>query len=321
MTLENNVSNNKLRIVFMGTPDFSVPILKGLIDNYGVCAIVTQPDHPVGRNRELKPTPTKQVGLDNGITILQPDKIRNNIDMVTSLNPDLIVTCAYGQILPKEILDCPRLGCINVHASLLPKLRGGAPIHHAIIDGYDKTGITIMYMAPGMDDGDIITQEEIPIEYSDTASSLHDKLSILGRDLLLKTLPSIIDGTNSRSKQDPSLVTFGFNIKREDEKIDFTKTKREVYNLVRGLNSWPGAYCIFMGKILKVWDCYEKDNDDDNISLGEITNIYSDGIGVKVKDGEIVLKLVQPEGKQKMSALDFARGIMNKESIVGKLME
>ena len=321
MKLEDVHVNKELKIIFMGTPEFSVPILRGLIENYKVRAIVTQPDHPVGRHGEVRPTPIKQVGLENTILVLQPDKIKDNIEIVTSLNPDLIVTCAYGQILPKEILDAPRLGCINVHASLLPKLRGGAPIHRAIINGYKKTGITIMHMAPGMDDGDIISQEEIEITYEDTASTLHDKLSILGRDLLLKTLPSIIDGTSTRTKQDSSLVTYGFNIKREDEKIDFSKTKREIYNQVRGLNSWPGAYCFLSGKILKVWECIETDNHYSTLLPGEITNIYPEGIGVKVGNGEIILKTVQPEGKGKMNAADFARGLMNKESLIGKVLE
>lgn len=321
MNLEDLNVKKEIKIVFMGTPEFSVPILKGLIENYKVRAIVTQPDHPVGRHGELKPTPIKQVGIDNTILVLQPDKIKDNVQSIVSLEPDLIVTCAYGQILPKEILDCPRLGCINVHASLLPKLRGGAPIHRAIINGYQKTGITIMYMAPGMDDGDIISQEEIEITYEDTASTLHDKLSILGRDVLLKTLPSIINGTNERKKQDPNLVTYGFNIKREDEKIDFSKTKREIYNQVRGLNSWPGAYCMFNGKVLKVWACREGDVVDSRIVNGEITNIYPDGIGIKVDNGEIILTVVQPEGKTKMSALDYARGLMNKESIIGKILK
>ena len=321
MDLNNVVVNKELKIVFMGTPEFSVPILKGLIDNYKVRAIVTQPDHPVGRHGELRPTPIKQVGIDNTILVLQPETIKNDIQSIISLEPDLIVTCAYGQILPKEILDCPRLGCINVHASLLPKLRGGAPIHRAIINGYTKTGITIMYMAPGMDDGDIISQEEIEITNDETAASLHDNLSILGRDLLLRTLPSIINGTNTRTKQDPALVTYGFNIKREDEKIDFNRTKREIYNQVRGLNSWPGAYCMFNGKVLKVWECREGEINNPKYINGEITKIYEDGIGVKVSNGEIVLKVVQPEGKSKMSALDFARGIMNKENIVGKVLE
>lgn len=320
MKLEDVNIKKDVKIVFMGTPDFSVPILRGLIENYKVRAIVTQPDHPVGRHGEVRPSPVKQVGIENTILVLQPEKIKENIDMITSLEPDVIITCAYGQILPKEILDCPRLGCINVHASLLPKLRGGAPIHRAIINGHTKTGITIMYMAPGMDDGDIISQEAIEITYEDTASTLHDKLSILGRNLLLKTLPSIIDGTNTRTPQDSSLVTYGLTIKREDEKIDFTKTKREIYNQIRGLNSWPGAYCMFNGKILKVWECREQESVNATAMPGEIVNLYTDGIAVRVGNGEIVLKVVQPEGKGKMSALDFARGVMNKENIIGKFL-
>ena len=165
---------------------------------------------------------------------------------------------------------------INCHASLLPKLRGGAPIQKAIIDGHMKTGITIMYMDEKMDSGDIITQREIPIDYEDTAESLHDKLAVLGRDLLLETLPSIINKTNNRIKQENEKATYGFVIKREDEKIDFSKTKRQIYNQVRGLNSWPGAYCIFEDKILKVWESYVTDNYPTGFN-GEITSIYNDG--------------------------------------------
>lgn len=315
-----NKEQQDLKVVFMGTPEFSVPILQGLIDNYNVSAVVTQPDSPVGRHGELRQPPIKQLSVASGIEVLQPNKIKDNIDIITSINPDIIITCAYGQILPKEILDCPRLGCINVHASLLPKYRGGAPIHRVIINGEEETGITIMYMAPGMDDGDIISQEKIKIEYDDTASSLHDKLSIMGRDLLLKTLPSIIDGTNIRIKQDEELVSYGYTIKREDEKIDFSKTKREIYNQVRGLNSWPGAYCMLDNKVLKVWECIEKESNCSRQN-GEIVNIYQDGIGVCVKDGEVVLKVVQPEGKKKMDAASFARGMMNKEQVIGKVLE
>ena len=239
---------------------------------------------------------------------------------IKDLEPDIIITCAYGQILPQEILDIPRLGCINVHASLLPKLRGGAPIHRAIMEGYQKTGITIMYMNSKMDEGDIISFEEIEITKEDTASTLHDKLSQLGKELLLKTLPSIINGTNERIKQDSSLATYAFTIKREDEKIDFSKTKRQIYNQVRGLNSYPGAYAIFETKILKIWECYESTNFYPELLDGQITRVYKDGIGVKVGNGEIVLTVVQPEGKGKMKATDFARGLVNKGSIEGKIL-
>lgn len=320
MNLEDVNVEKELKIVFMGTPDFSVPVLEGLIENYKVRAIVTQPDRPVGRHGEMSASPIKKVGIKNTILVLQPDKIKEHIEEIISLEPDLIITCAYGQILPKEILDCPRLGCINVHASLLPRLRGGAPIHRAIMNGHKKTGITIMYTGIGMDDGDIISQEEIVIDINDTAEILHDKLSILGRDLLLKTLPSIIDGTCTRTKQDSSLVTYGFNIKREDERIDFSKTKREIYNQVRGLNSWPGAYCLYEGKILKVWECKEGDIYRPDLFDGQITNIYPDGFGVKVSNGEIIFTKVQPEGKNKMSAHDFLNGV-NKDSLVGKILD
>jgi methionyl-tRNA formyltransferase len=320
MNLEDVNVEKELKIVFMGTPEFSVPVLEGLIENYKVRAIVTQPDRPIGRHGEMSASPVKRVGINHTILVLQPDKIKEHIEEITSLEPDLIVTCAYGQILPKEILDCPRLGCINVHASLLPKLRGGAPIHRAIMNGYKRTGITIMYMGIGMDDGDIITQEAIDIDINDTAETLHDKLSILGRDLLLKTLPSIIDGTCERTKQDSSLVTYGFNIKREDERIDFSKTKREIYNKVRGLNSWPGAYCLYEGKILKVWKCREGETYRPDLFDGQVTAIYPDGFGVKVSNGEIIFTSVQPEGKKKMAASDFLNGI-NKDEFIGKILD
>ena len=282
-------------IVFMGTPEFSKPVLEGLIDNYKVKAVVTQPDKPVGRGGKVKFSPIKEVALENEIICLQPLKIKEAIQEIQRFKPDLIVTCAYGQILPLELLEIPRLGCINVHASLLPKLRGGAPIHHAIIDGYSETGVTIMYMAEGMDNGDIISQRKILISDDDTASSLHDKLSIAGKELLLETLPSIINGTNNRKRQDESLVTYGFNISKDDEKIDFSKTEKEIFNLVRGLNSWPGAYFKLGDKRIKVWQCYYTGKQYTGKVFGEVTKIYKDGFGVKVGDGEIVLTLIQPE--------------------------
>ncbi|MBR3898326.1 MAG: methionyl-tRNA formyltransferase [Bacilli bacterium] len=318
MDLENVVVKKDPVIIFMGTPDFSVPVLEGLIEKYGVRAIVTQPDKPVGRSGEVRITPIKEVAIKNNILCLQPVKIRDSVDEIRQLNPDLIVTCAYGQILPLDLLKIPSLGCINVHASLLPKLRGGAPIHHAIIDGYSKTGVTIMYMAEGMDSGDIISQKEIEIGDEETASSLHDKLKILGRDLLLETLPSIINGTNSRTVQDEAEVTYGYNISREDERIKFDGTKRKVFNQIRGLNSWPGAYCELDGKIIKVWECYKTLEVYDRKVNGEITKLYPDGIGVKVGNGEVVLTIIQPEGKKRMKASDFINGYHGE--LVGKIL-
>lgn len=321
MNIEDIEVKKKLRIVFMGTPIFAVPILEGLIDNYQVVGIVSQPDRKVGRNGTIHETPIKKVALEHNIVIIQPEKVKDAEEEIYSWKPDIIVTCAYGQILPVTLLQLPTIACINVHASILPKLRGGAPIHRAIMNGYKNTGVTIMYMSKDMDAGDIISIREIPIEEEDTASTLHDKLSILGRDLLLETLPSIIEGTNDRIVQDSSKVTYAFNIKREDEKIDFSKTKREIYNQVRGLNSFPGAYCVLDGKILKVWEVAMSDGYYPNLFDGQITNLYKEGIGVKVSNGEIVLTVVQMEGKQKMSGVDFVNGIQEKETLVGKVMD
>lgn len=321
MDLEKINVDKELKIVFMGTPDFSVPVLEGLLEKYKIRAIVTQPDKKIGREGKIVFSPVKKVALEHTLLVLQPDHIRDSIEEIKTLQPDLIITCAYGQFLPAELLNIPKLGCINVHASLLPKYRGGAPIHRAIMDGAIKTGVTIMYMSEGMDEGDIISQKEIAIEPEDTASTLHDKLAILGRDLLLETLPSIINGTNSRTKQDSSEASYGFVITRDDERIVFGKTKRQIYNQIRGLNSWPGAYCIFEGKILKVWKSYVTENFFPELFDGQITAIYKDGFGVKVSNGEIVFTEVQMEGKKHMNAIDFIHGIENKEKLVGKILD
>ena len=244
-----------MRIVFMGTPDFAVNVLQGLIENYkdDIVGVVSQPDKRVGRHQILTNTPVKELALKYDIPVFQPVKIKEDYDDVVSLKPDIIITCAYGQIIPKEVLDAPRLGCINVHASLLPKLRGGAPIHKAIIDDYGVTGVTIMYMDVGMDTGDMISKVEVPILDSDNLESLHDKLSEAGTKLLLDTLPSIIDGTNDREKQDPNEVTYAYNIKREEERIDFNKSCREVFNLIRGLCPIPCSNALFDGKEMKIY--------------------------------------------------------------------
>lgn len=321
MDLEKVNVEKDVKIVFMGTPEFAVPILTGILENYQVRAIITQPDKKVGRENKIVFSPIKKVGIEKTVLVLQPSSIKDAVEEIRVLQPDLIITCAYGQILPSELLKVPRLGCINVHASLLPKFRGGAPIHRAIMEGATETGVTIMYMSEGMDEGDIISQRSIPIEPTDTASSLHNKLSILGRDLLLETLPSIIAGTNSRTKQDSSEATYGFVIRRVDERISFSKTKRQVHNLIRGLYSWPGAYCLYEGKILKVWKSYITENYFPEMFDGQITAIYKDGFGVKVSNGEVVFTEVQLEGKTRMRAIDFVHGVENKEALVGKVLD
>lgn len=319
MNIEEIEVKEPVRILFMGTPNFAVPVLQGLIDNYEVRAVVTQPDKARTKTGELKPTPVKKLANDNTILVLQPEKLKDSVDEIIALKPNLIITCAYGQLVPRELLVYPKYGCINVHASLLPKLRGGAPIHRAIIEGYKKTGITIMHMNPYLDEGDIISQEEIEITDTETASSLHDKLSVLGKELLLKTLPSIIDGTAPRIKQEESLSTFAFNISKEDERIDFNKTKTVIYNQIRGLNSFPGAYAMLKGKRMKVFESRITEEYYPELINGTITKLYPDGIGVKVDNGEIVLTVIQPEGKPKMKAADFINGIQNKEEFIGDI--
>ncbi len=308
-----------MKVIFMGTPDFAVPILEGLIENYDVIGVVSQPDKRVGRHQELKPTPIKEVALRHNIKVFQPVKIRKEYDEILALEPDIIVTCAYGQIIPKEILDYPRLGCINVHASLLPKLRGGAPIHRAILDGYDKTGITIMYMDVKMDNGDIISTRETPIKDSDNLESLHDRLSIMGRDLLLETLPSIIDGTNKRIVQDENEVTFGYNITREEEHIDFNRSSREIFNHIRGLCPFPSSYAMLDDVEVKIYDSYIG-NKKYAATPGEICHIYKDGLGVCTRDGEIIITDIKISGKKRMKVKDYLNGVKG-DTLLGKVFK
>lgn len=310
---------NKTKVVFMGTPDFAVPILEGLIENCDVIGVVSQPDKRVGRHQELVNTPIKEVALKHNVPVFQPEKIREDYEEIIRLNPDIIITCAYGQIIPKTILDCPKLGCVNVHASLLPKLRGGAPIHKSIIEGHEKTGITIMYMDVKMDSGDIISQRETKLLDSDNLESLHDRLSLMGKELLLETLPSIIEGTNERIKQNVDEVTFGFNIKREEEHIDFSKSSREVFNLIRGLSPVPGANAILDEKEMKIYAAVISDKKVEAVP-GTITNIYKTGIGVATCDGEIILTNIKPFGKKRMDASSYLNGV-NKDSLIGKVFE
>lgn len=310
-----------MRIVFMGTPDFAVNVLQGLIDHYPneVVGVVSQPDKLVGRHQVLTNTPTKELALKYNIPVLQPEKIRKDFQGVLDLKPDIIVTCAYGQIIPKEILDAPRLGCINVHASLLPKLRGGAPIHKAIIDDYKVTGVTIMYMDVGMDTGDMISKVEVPILDSDNLESLHDKLSEAGTKLLLETLPSIIDGSNPREKQNEEDVTFAYNIKREEEHVDFSKSSREVFNLIRGLCPIPSANVVFEGNEMKVYSSKILEKNYSG-SCGEIVDVTKEGIVVKTGDGAVVLTEIKPFGKKRMPAASYVNGVGAK-GLIGKVFE
>ncbi|WNS79771.1 methionyl-tRNA formyltransferase [Domibacillus sp. DTU_2020_1001157_1_SI_ALB_TIR_016] len=297
-------------IVFMGTPDFSVPVLEQIIkDGYEILAVVTQPDRPVGRKKVLTPPPVKAAALEHGLPVLQPEKLSKSaeLDEIIALKPDLVVTAAYGQLLPNALLEAPKYGCINVHASLLPELRGGAPIHYSILQGKKETGITIMYMAEKLDAGDIISQAAVTIEEDDNTGTLHDKLSAVGADLLSKTIPALIEGTSSRTPQDGAKATFAPNIRRQDEKIDWSRPGEELYNQVRGLCPWPVAYTTLNEAVVKVWKS-EKTAGQSG-APGTVIALEEDGI-VIATGSETALKIteLQPAGKKRMSARDYLRG-------------
>lgn len=312
------------RIIFMGTPDFSVPVLQQILeDGYDVIGVVTQPDRPVGRKRILTPPPVKVEAVNKSIPVYQPEKIREReeLDKILALNPDLIITAAFGQILPKELLDAPKHGCINVHASLLPELRGGAPIHYSIIQGNEKTGITIMYMAEKLDAGDILTQVEVPIADTDTVGTLHDKLSKAGSKLLSETLPKLLNGEIEPIKQNDGEATFASNIRREQEKIDWSKTGEEIYNHIRGLNPWPVAYTTVEGSVWKIWWA-DKVKGLAKESPGTILKMEADGI-IVATGNETAIKIteLQPSGKKRMSAAQFLLGAGSQIALGNRLGE
>jgi len=309
---------SKLKIVFMGTPDFAVPILRGLIDNYNVLLVVSQPDREKDRKGNVLPTPIKKLATDNNILVFSPNKIKEDYQKILDVKPDLIVTCAYGQIIPDEVINYPKYGCINVHGSLLPKLRGGAPIHWAIINGDKKTGITIMHMTSKMDAGDIISQREVEIKEDDNLDSLYEKMSYIGRDLLLETIPKIVDGTANRKKQNENEVTFGFNIKKEEEKIDFNNSAVSINNLVRGLSSNPGAYCFLDNKRLKIYKTIVLDKNSSFLP-GTIEDI-DDGLIVSTKDKLLKIIDIKIEGKNRCKVKDYLNGI-DKNNLKGKVLK
>ncbi len=308
------MSQNSCRIVFMGTPDFAVASLDVLLESgYDVVAVVSQPDRPKGRKRVLTPPPVKVAAQKHGLPVLQPEKLRAQeaVDALRQWQPDLIVTAAYGQILPKAVLDLPKHGCINVHASLLPKYRGGAPIHYAVMHGEEKSGVTIMYMAEGLDTGDIISKVEVPIMVDDTTGSLHDKLSSAGAALLQETVPQLLAGTAARVPQDDALATYAPNISRDDERIDWTKSAQAIFNQVRGLNPWPVAFTTLQGEVWKIWRAAIADPDsmpDVHRPIGSVVSAAQDRIIVQTGTGQVALLDIQPQGKRAMSVSDWLKG-------------
>lgn len=301
-----------MRIVFMGTPDFAVPSLKLLVEQkYNVVAVVTQPDRPKGRKKTLTPPPVKEAALLFGLPVLQPERMRSAeaAAAIAELQPDLIITAAYGQILPKAVLELPSLGCINVHGSLLPQYRGGAPIQRAIINGETTTGVTIMYMAEGLDTGDMIRSVRISIEEEDTSGSMFEKLSAAGAKLLGETLPDLIAGTAKAIPQNEEEATYAPNLTREDERIDWSKPARALFNQVRGLSPMAGAFTYLDDEVFKIWTCSVRSSDTiRSADAGTIVAANEEGIIVQTGDGLLVLEEIQPAGKRKMPVSDWLKG-------------
>lgn len=301
-----------MKIVYMGTPDFAVPGLKALAEaGYEVAGVVTQPDKPKGRGKNLLPTPVKVEAMKHGFPVYQPEKIRKNqefMDILRGIAPDIIVVAAFGQIIPSEILELPKFGCINIHASLLPKYRGAAPIQQAVIDGEKESGVTIMKMGTGLDTGDMISRIVIPLEEQETGGSLFDKLAQAGARLLIDTLPSIFEGTAVYEKQPQESPTpYAAMITKKMGCMDFSKSAEELERLVRGMNPWPSAYTSLNGKTLKVWAGRVRDENTE-AEPGTVIRTDKEGIHVACGQGILILTEVQLEGKKRMEADAFLRG-------------
>lgn len=310
-----------MKVVFMGTPEFAVPTLEALIEEYDVVTVLTQPDRPKGRGNKVTPSPVKEVALKYNIPVLQPERLRKEegtIAKLKEIEPDVIVVIAYGQILPKEVLDIPKYGCINVHGSLLPKYRGAAPIQRSIIEGEHVTGVTTIYMDVGLDTGDMILKEEIAILDEDTAGSLHDKMSVVGAKVLIDTLKLIEKNEAPREKQDDALSTYAHILKKKDGLIHWGKSNVEIVNLIRGLNPWPSAYTYLDGKILKVWGAKIVNEKDIEGLPGQIVDIDNDNLIIKTGSGLIEISTIQLQGRKRMPVKEFLKGYqMDTTTVLG----
>jgi methionyl-tRNA formyltransferase len=301
-----------MKILFMGTPDFAVFSLKAIVESgkHTVCGVVTQPDKPKGRGYAMLPPPVKVYAEEQNIPVYQPATLRDEsfASLLAELDPEIIIVVAYGKILPKNVLDYAKYGCVNVHGSLLPEYRGAAPMQRAIIDGKAVTGITTMYMAEGLDTGDMLLKAELPIEENDNFEDIHDKLGALGASLILDTMDAIANGTSVRIPQDDSLSTYAAKITKEDCLLDFSRDARTLHNLIRGLSPIPLSFTHTPdGKLLKVIEARINEESSTNDVSGKVISL-DDGITVACGRGSITLLRVIPEGKSRMSASDFIRG-------------
>ncbi|MCC0698449.1 methionyl-tRNA formyltransferase [Clostridioides sp. ZZV15-6383] len=299
-----------MKIVFMGTPDIAVPCLQKIIDEkYEILGVVTQPDKPKGRGKKLGMSPVKELAIGNNIPVYQPIKARDKefIDTMKSLNPDVIVVVAFGQILPKEILEIPRLGCINVHVSLLPKYRGAAPINWVIINGEEKTGVTTMYMDEGLDTGDMILKTEVNLDENITAGELHDKMMNIGAETLKETLKLIEEGTAPREVQNHEEFSYAPIMNKSLGNIDFSKSARKIHNLVRGVNPWPSAYTTYNGVTMKIWKTKVL-NEKSTKGAGTIIDVSKEGIKVSTRDKVLLIEEIQMPNKKRMLVGEYIKG-------------
>ncbi|AXU80168.1 TPA: methionyl-tRNA formyltransferase [Clostridioides difficile] len=299
-----------MKIVFMGTPDIAVPCLQKIIDEkYEILGVVTQPDKPKGRGKKLGMSSVKELAIENNIPVYQPVKARDKefIDKIKSLNPDVIVVVAFGQILPKEILEIPKLGCINVHVSLLPKYRGAAPINWVIINGEEKTGVTTMYMDEGLDTGDMILKTEVNLDENITAGELHDKMMNIGAETLKETLRLIEEGNAPREVQNHEEFSYAPIMNKSLGNIDFSKSAREIHNLVRGVNPWPSAYTTYNDVIMKVWKTKVLDEKSTK-DVGTIIDVSKDGIKVSTIDNVLLIEEIQMPNKKRMLVGEYIKG-------------
>ena len=304
-----------MKILFMGTPDFALFSLKSLVEyskqsDIEICGVITQPDKPKGRGYAMMPPPVKQYALDAGLDVYQPETLKDEafFELLSTLSPDLIAVVAYGKILPKSVIDYPKYGCINVHGSLLPEYRGAAPMQRAIIDGKEKTGITIMYMAEGLDTGDMLLSRELVINENDNFENIHDGLGMLGAEMLVEIIPMLQSGAAVRVPQDDSLSSYAKKITKEDCLVDFSKDAQTVHNLIRGLSPVPLSFTHTPnGKLLKLIESKIADRETPHERIGEVLSL--DGkIEVACAKGSLYIERVLPEGKSRMSAADFIRG-------------
>ena len=300
-----------LRIVFAGTPDFSVPVLQALLDSgHEIIAVYTQPDRPAGRGREPRPSPVKQLALQHALKVLQPLSLKHEAEQqhLQALQPDLMIVVAYGLLLPEAVLTIPRLGCINVHASLLPRWRGAAPIQRAILAGDERTGVTIMQMDKGLDTGGMLASAECEIRCDDTASTLHDRLMQLGADTLLKCLPPLVDGTLKAEPQDDSLASYAEKLNKQEAEIDWKRDARYLERCVRAYNAWPVAFTRWQRKgkkeNLRIWQAQAIETGH-QAQPGTVLHSASTGIDVATGEGVLRLTQVQAAGGRIMAVADF----------------